>query len=128
MYLLWNNYLRQTASVIPCEQCRHHMKDYLAMHSFLPKNWIQQKGIENANQIQKWVFVFHNAVNERLGKSLFLASSLPALPISNRQQIVDLLQATYASLLKLWSNQKSLLGEWRRTSTLLLQLVASGPN
>ena len=124
IYFLWNTVLRLTANVLPCDQCRLHMKQYLSTHSFIPKTWMKQTGKENALQIQKWIHTFHNAVNQRLGKPAFAFSEIPQ---RTRQESLNLLQEQYRQLLTLWSNQKSLLGEWRQAMNLLLNLVASGP-
>jgi hypothetical protein len=126
IYLLWNNYLRLTATILPCDQCRFHMKQYVGSHIFVPKNWIKQTGAENAAQIQKWLFTFHNDVNQRLGKPLFPFSKMFPMPAPSRQQSIESLHTIYQRLLELWSSQKSLLGEWKRATNLLVQLVASG--
>lgn len=126
IYLLWNNYLKLTASIIPCSQCRLHMKQYIGTHVFVPKDWIKQTGAENAAQIQKWLFTFHNDVNQRLGKPLFPFSKMFPVPTPSRQQSIESLQAIYKRILELWSSQKSLLGEWKRATGLLIHLVASG--
>lgn len=126
IYHLWNNMLHVTAAILPCDQCRIHMKNYLSTHSFVPKDWMKQTGTENSMQIQKWVHKFHNAVNERLGKPQFAFSEIQYIYMT-REKCVEQVQNIYKQLLMLWSNHKSLLGEWRRVAKMLLQLVNSGP-
>ncbi len=124
VYHLWNNMLRVTAAILPCEQCRLHMKEYLNTHSFVPKNWMKQSGTENASQIQTWMHTFHNSVNERLGKPLVPFSEMKH---GTREECLQQAQQSYKQLLTLWSNHKSLLAEWRRIVSMLIQLVSSGP-
>jgi len=52
---------------IPCMNCRNHYIQYLAQH---PISYVK-----NNLDLQKWAFDFHNAVNKRLGKSIFSFSN-----------------------------------------------------
>lgn len=47
----------------PCAKCRRHASEYIAKHP-IEKYWNTNKGIF------KWSWIFHNDVNERLGKPL----------------------------------------------------------
>ena len=45
-------------TILPCEECRKHCKEYKKQYG-LP---------EDSSQIGAWIWAFHEAVNERLGK------------------------------------------------------------
>jgi hypothetical protein len=55
MELLRNGY--------PCAKCRKHMSDYILSHP-IHSYWNENRGFF------KWSWLFHNAVNRRLGKPL----------------------------------------------------------
>jgi hypothetical protein len=126
IYLLWSSMLRVTANILPCDLCRHHMKEYLTIHAFVPKNWIQQTGQQNASQIQHWLHTFHNSVNERLKKPAYVFSEI-SYKLNTREENIKQAHKLYERLMQLWSNQKSRLSEWRRIVGLLLHLVSAGP-
>lgn len=52
---------------IPCINCRNHYIQYLAQH---PISYVK-----NNLDLQKWTVDFHNNVNKRLGKPIFLFSN-----------------------------------------------------
>ena len=47
--------------MLPCSSCGKHCQEYL--DKFPPK-------VENKDQLTKWLYNFHNIVNERLGKNM----------------------------------------------------------
>lgn len=54
--VLW--LIRNLESIIPCLECRKHIAEY------------KKKGIpRSSKEVGKWIWEFHEAVNERLGKS-----------------------------------------------------------
>lgn len=126
IYLLWNNVLHVTANVLPCDLCRQHMKDYIIHHTFIPKNWIQQTGQQNSVQIQEWLHSFHNSVNRRLQKPQLTFSEF-ICGRRSREENTKQVQILYERIIRLWSNQKSRLSEWRRVVSLLIHLAISGP-
>ena len=54
------NVIRQS---YPCAKCRKHMNDYIQANP-VHNHWMEDKGFF------KWSWLFHNAVNQRLGKPL----------------------------------------------------------
>lgn len=56
------------ATLYPCQDCRAHMSAYLNDHP--PR-------FENRAHAVRWMFNFHNSVNERLGKPLMSAGEYP---------------------------------------------------
>jgi len=51
-------------SIIPCEECRKHVQQYRRSHPTY------------MNNPKEWMWEFHNAVNQRLGKEPFPFESL----------------------------------------------------
>ena len=121
--LLWNSVLKATNAVIPCELCRKHMSEYWIQHPLVTKNWSMLTGEQTRKRIREALSRFHNAVNGRLGKpAIDLGTPSPqALAEANR---------LYAELVQLWSSRLtdvSVVAEWRRATSLLLGLLAGGP-
>lgn len=51
----------------PCQKCRRHIDEYMSTHPFEPFfNLTDREGIKIG--MFKWSWLFHNAVNTRLGK------------------------------------------------------------
>lgn len=57
------NFLNLLREHYPCAKCRKHMNDYIQANP-VHAHWHHDKGFF------KWSWVFHNAVNQRLGKPL----------------------------------------------------------
>ena len=124
--LLWNSVLRATNAVIPCELCRRHMHDYWLQHPLVVKNWGTLTGEQVRTRIRESVCRFHNSVNGRLEKPIV---DLAPPPI-NRGAALANAQRLFAELVKLWSTRVSdaaVVSEWRRATSLLLGLLAGGP-
>ena len=56
------NYLNLLAQEFPCGKCRGHINEYLSTHPFSDLAGLGEL------QMLKWSWLFHNAVNTRLGK------------------------------------------------------------
>lgn len=57
-----HQYLRSVFDNLPCPECRQHALDYY---------WaVREPDLRSAATYQYWVFVFHDSVNQRLGKAL----------------------------------------------------------
>ena len=74
----WISVLSGIGTMLPCDECRDHYKEYLAAHSL--------KGIETVPKselrtwIRTWLWSLHQDVNLRLGKTVEIAlEDLPAL-------------------------------------------------
>jgi hypothetical protein len=56
-----HQYLRSVFENLPCPECRQHALDYY---------WsVREPDLRTAATYQYWMFVFHDRVNQRLGKS-----------------------------------------------------------
>ena len=126
IYPLWNTFLRITALTIPCQKCQIHMKDYLVHHAFIPKNWNTLSAAEVRQRIREWVHTFHNAVNMRLEK--------PCPPLATELighgEAMSEIATVFETVKELWGRVAFLSGptflEWKRVTTLLIQLVKAG--
>jgi hypothetical protein len=56
--------LEHLAPIMPCEQCRNHMTEYLRT-----VEW--DKVLTTKETCMRFVWEFHNSVNQRLGKPLY---------------------------------------------------------
>ena len=64
------NYCRIIISNLKCEKCRAHALDYLNQHPI--DDFLNIKSNDGADiGMFKWTWMFHNAVNSRLGKPIF---------------------------------------------------------
>jgi hypothetical protein len=121
IYPLWNTFLRWTTAVIPCQKCQKHMGEYWSHTTFLPKGWNYMTGDQVRADIRAKLNLFHNNVNERLGKPTV---SLVSLGDIDRPAIYRELQELFDGLREEWSSAHL---EWKRTGAMLLQLVKGGP-
>ena len=119
IYPLWNTFLKWTAAILPCQKCQKHMSDYWHRVSFLTKGWDRLSGEQVRAEIRGKLHTFHNVVNESLGKPHH-----PLPPIqTDRHAMGREAQELWEGLREEWSSAHL---EWKRSGTLLLQLVKSG--
>ena len=121
IYPLWSTFLKYTAIVLPCQKCQTHMADYWSHHTFLPKGWNAMTGPQVRESIRAKLHAFHNAVNTRLGKPEY---ALAPVAVSDRGAWIREVQELFDGLKAEWGGAHL---EWKRTGTLLLQLVKGGP-
>lgn len=55
------DFIRDLTSSLPCEDCRKHAVKYVK--DFPPERYLEEK-----DGLFRWSWIFHNAVNRRLGK------------------------------------------------------------
>lgn len=102
--------LEHLETIVPCAECRDHIVNYRKQNGII--------GI--ASEIGVWVWKFHNAVNERLGKPVRSIESIET------GQSVDVLEGwrVYQSVLKESMFKGSVRGEaikdWNRHLRLWL--------
>jgi len=121
IYMIWNNVLRTTAVMMPCEMCRMHMIEYWAHVRFLPKQWHDIKGDIVRTQIREKIHAFHNAVNARLGKPL------PSLEAPRERSLCRTeAQECFKRLCELWMGKEALM-EWKMAIQSLMNMVFAGP-
>ncbi len=56
-----HNWIQNYASTIPCQKCRWHARSYISQHP---------PSTNNSENLQSWMFNFHNIVNYRLDKPI----------------------------------------------------------
>ena len=56
------NFFNALTTMLPCKMCGKHCKEFINNN---PPN------VENGDELSKWLWMFHNAVNKRLGKEEF---------------------------------------------------------
>lgn len=61
------NFYSSMGHLIPCEHCSQHCLEYTTKN---PPN------VQNKQSLINWVYNFHNAVNQRLGKPIFPKNKL----------------------------------------------------
>lgn len=62
-------YMRMVVDNLKCEKCRMHAKRYLEEHPMEP--YLNLKNMAGQDiGLFKWTWIFHNAVNSRLGKPI----------------------------------------------------------
>ncbi len=125
--LLWNTILKNTAKVLPCEMCQKHMSDYLMNTQFIPKNWSALTGQQIRQHIRHFLHRFHNSVNNRLKKPNYELPDIPTVPRS--QQIHEISQL-FITIKTQWRSRipdAAAIKEWRKSISLLIALISSGP-
>jgi hypothetical protein len=125
--LLWNTILKNTAKVLPCELCQKHMADYLMNNGFVPKNWSALSGQQICSHIRNFLHRFHNSVNGRLKKPIH---PLPEIPNTPRSQQIREISQLFERIKEEWRSRivnSAAIKEWRKSVSLLLALISSGP-
>ena len=133
--LLWHKVIRATADVLPCAVCKSHMHNYLSTHSFMRIRRFELKtGVDIRNQAMSEVWLFHNNVNERLGKPQYTLEQLAeAYNTGARETQLQEARAIYDELKLLWEKQifKTInagdLTNWLKAMNLLVALLRGGP-
>jgi hypothetical protein len=126
VFLLWNSVLKATAAAIPCELCRKHMSDYWLHHPLATRNWNMMTGEQTRTRIRDALSRFHNSVNNRLGKPTVELGA----PSQDRGATLSEANRLFSELVQLWSprlKDAAAVSEWRRATSLLLGLLAGGP-
>lgn len=141
IFPLWNTFIKATCRMLPCDRCRKHMDTYWNTTNFMPRSWISMSGSQVRETIRQKLWMFHNAVNERLGKSLHPPlSTLRPIPdttlVGNEPspEITEFRTIRDHYLREVHELAESLPGvpnsgtfiEWRRSLHLLLHLLRSG--
>jgi hypothetical protein len=110
------------------------MQHYLATHSFMRVKRIELKtGAEIRNQVMSEIWMFHNNVNERLGKPAYTLEELAAAYNASRETMLQEARDLYDELKILWEKQifKTInaghLTQWLKAMNLLIALLRGGP-
>ena len=60
-------YMVLISETFPCKKCRKHIKEYIRTHPFEDLKQMENEDGEKTGMF-KWAWMFHNTVNDRLGK------------------------------------------------------------
>jgi hypothetical protein len=111
------------------------MQQYLATHSFMRVKRIELKtGTDIRNQVMSELWIFHNNVNERLGKPTYTLEELVAAFNTTRDTQLQEARDLYDELKLLWEKQvfKTInaghLTNWLKAMNLLIALLRGGPS
>ena len=123
--LLWNTFLKLTAIAIPCQKCQKHMHEYWSQVRFIPRDWEKLSAEQTRTVIRSRIHEFHNAVSARLGKPTpALAPLAPLAAALDRAAICSQIRAIFESLKAEW---QAVHVDWKRSTTVLIQLLCCGP-
>jgi hypothetical protein len=124
IYLLWNTWLRKTHQILPCDLCRKHMREYWIHHSFVPKSWASMTGEKVRTTIRDRLHLFHNDVNERLGKPVHpLHTEIPL----DRNAVLSECRDLVKQIRVEWSDLSGpLVAEWYHAVQMLILLLEGG--
>jgi hypothetical protein len=133
--LLWNNIIHTTAEVLPCTACKIHLQNYLRSRSFMYTPQIHLKtGHDVKTQIVHELWVLHNAVNLRLGKTIFSETDLISAYSGHRDTLLIEAKSLFEELKTMWEPQvfQTIQGynfkNWIKSINLLIALLIGGPN
>lgn len=63
----WNKIFMNLRHCIPCPLCKSHYNDYITLHYKELYNILKNN---NWNQLQEWIWTFHNNVRQRKGQTV----------------------------------------------------------
>jgi len=136
LYLLWPAFLKQTAAVMPCAACRHHLATYLRTHAIIRfRSKTPVTGPAVRQKVRADLFTLHNDVNTRLGKPAATEADLAVYEVSETQTrqsrlaeiagLNDAIRTAWAPLHHL-RVEAGAYNEWKRTYSMIYALVAGG--
>lgn len=134
--LLWPQLMRCLVPVIPCDQCRHHLADYLRTHTFMKVRKPHLiTGVEVRTMASNEIHSFHNNVNRRLGKPEFPHTELATLyGAADRSAKLSEIQKLYEELKSAWAPLTHsrippvALTAWKSHMNLMITLISAGPS
>lgn len=134
MLMLWNNLMRLTAAVMPCEQCRHHLTSYLSSHGFIRIS--KTHTVTGANvriMAINELFKLHNIVNARLEKASFVKEDLTVYE-KTRLETMTIINRNFDEIKAAWTPlvhdriSGSDFVRWKKHVGLMIALASSGPD
>lgn len=129
-FALWIPMLRSMSHILPCELCRQHMGQYV-LHHRITLNPITTTGVQVKDEVQRYLWAFHNSVNTRLGKSVIAYEDLTELYDSKpRAERLTEISALYGLLCEHFRSRRSptIYTLWQSQCRFLFSLLASGPS
>jgi hypothetical protein len=134
LMLLWNNLMRITSLIMPCEQCRIHLGSYLRTHHFVrfPKIHLVTGAAVRA-KARLELLALHNDVNTRLGKPTYSEADLAIYTLSRTaaigeiNRLFDELKVAWKPLVHTAVNG-SHFTEWKKHLAMMIALATCGPD
>ena len=134
LYLLWPAWLRQTATIMPCATCRHHLGNYMRTHVIarLPAK-TPATGPLVRQRVRADLFALHNDVNTRLGKPVFIENDLAVYQRQPRATLLAEISMLNTMIREAWAPLHHLRVEagaynmWKRSYSMIFALVSGGP-
>lgn len=130
--MLWRNFLRTSAALVPCAKCRVHFQEYVRTHRF---GDMTSMGKEMRMLFREQLRAFHNAVNERVGKPIVSEEEYATLYPNRRPRMETLaeINTLFATLHTSWKSllhtviPPAQLSAWRHAGAVLIAMVKGGP-
>ena len=134
MVMLWNNLMRFTAAVMPCDQCRTHLAAYMRSHVFVrfSKIHLVTGEMVKARAVAE-LFVLHNEVNARLGKPAFTSTDM-AIYRKPRAEVMATIHKVYEEIKAAWAPlvhtriNAAAFNDWKKHVNMMIALASGGPN
>ena len=133
--LLWKNWIKQTALIMPCEKCRIHLDQYLRRNPCIKQHTpLSMKGHEMKLYVRNELMQLHNAVNAQLGKHVFsyeeyvhvyMQDSTRESILHEVHRVMNELEHAFAPLEYIQANMHAYKC-WKRTYTKLVSLATVG--
>jgi len=133
---IWFNWLQATSHVMPCARCRGHLVSYLRMNTVMkPRDIHTTTPLEFKDVIKRDLLKLHNDVNRRTGKTEFTFEALATqYSAPTRAEAVRVATQGVDELVRGWepmlhvSISPRALAVWKRTASMLIALIGSGPS
>ena len=132
MSMLWNNLMRLTATVMPCELCRLHLAAYMRTHAFVrfPKIHSLTGAMVRDKAVQE-LYNLHNSVNSRLEKQIFTEITIY---VKLRSEAIIEINRSYDEIKVAWTPlvhsriNGAAYNEWKKHLNMMIALAAGGPD
>ena len=131
---LWMPFLKAMALVLPCDLCRQDMNRYVTQIRY-SANPLTVTGPEVKDGVMRYMWAFHNSVNERLGKPTMTWEDVVGVyeGLGSREAKIAEAETLFPTLVAYFSTsphlrrQGGLLTAWQNRARFLFALLASGP-
>jgi hypothetical protein len=121
LQIKWKILFDTLPNIIPCVECKQHCLEFLKAHPIQLLSQAKEEPQVHAF-VRNWMYAFHEAVNARLGRPSFPASSLtPTYSTVNLRQ----LHKDYSTMMELsiYANDIGILS-WNKWKTNMLNLFS----
>ena len=136
LVFIWRKLMKSLTDVMPCPICRAHLTEYMKHNTIFGRKHIYSaKGSDIKEQIVTVLWSIHNQVNERNSKPAYSLQVLKELYTTRtRSDIISETNRIIKDINVEWEPivQQQITGaafrQWRTDTTLMLGLIAGGPN